>query len=222
VNDSTVLSPPNISAANDAEPRQFDRRRLVNRINYLSFQNRTVLLNFEHASYGDTVRVAARPQPCEDSQLRCAWVEPPAARALSRYYVFASLCVPDEQRLLQGTGNVISMDKDGITIELAASCTEVDARRVVRHACRDVQVQVLSSGSRFDGTLVDFSSLSFRVRIGASPPQTFGWLNATALELTQFGGHPAQGNGRRKVTTCQRKMGDGLDAYTHANSRQTR
>jgi hypothetical protein len=42
------------------------------------------------------------------------------------------------------------------------------------------------------------------------------------LELTQFGGHPAQGNGRRKVTTCQRKMGDGLDAYTHANSRQTR
>ena len=45
---------------------------------------------------------------------------------------------------------------------------------------------------------------------------------AASVELTQFGGHPAQGNGRRKVTTCQRKMGDGLDAYTHANSRQTR
>ena len=53
-------------------------------------------------------------------------------------------------------------------------------------------------------------------------PYDAGFVYVTAVELTQFGGHPAQGNGRRKVTTCQRKMGNERDAYTRASSRQIR
>jgi hypothetical protein len=41
-----------------------------------------------------------------------------AARAISSHYVFSSLFVPDEQKLLQGIGQVISMDEEGIVIEL--------------------------------------------------------------------------------------------------------
>jgi hypothetical protein len=161
--------------------RAFDRKRLINRLNYLAFQSRTVLLNFNHATYGDRLRVAARPQSCEANLLRCTWVELRAARALSKYYAFSSICVPDEDKLLKGTGNVVSLDKDGILIEIAPTCTEIDLRRVVRYPGRNVEVQMLSNGSRFDGTLLDFSPLSFRARISASPPQTFAWLNPAAL-----------------------------------------
>lgn len=158
-------------------PRVFDCKRLINRLNYLAFQSRTVLLNFNHATYGDRLRVAARPQSCEADRLRCTWVELRAVRALSKYYVFSSICVPDEDKLLHGTGNVVSIDKDGIVIEISPTCTEIDSRRVARHLCRSIEVQMLSSGARFDGTLLDFSPLSFRARISASPPQTFAWLN---------------------------------------------
>jgi len=163
-------------ASSPAAPRPVSRARLINKLNYLNFQNKTVLLAFEHARYGHILRVEARPQPCRENRLRCTWVDPRAARAISRYYVFSSLLIPDEQKLLQGMGQVISVDEEGIAIELPEECTEVHSRRVVRHPCRDIQVQLLKSGSLFEGTLVDFSPISFRVRVRTSPPQTFGWL----------------------------------------------
>ena len=163
-----------------AAPRAVSRERLINKLNYLNFQNRTVLLAFEHARYGHTLRVEARPQPCREHRVRCTWVDPRVARAISRSYVFSSLFVPDEQKLLQGIGQVTSMDGEGIVIELPEICTEVRSRRVVRHLCRGVQVQLFKNGSRFEGTLDDFSPLSFRVRVRTSPPQTFGWLTSGA------------------------------------------
>lgn len=159
-------------------PRPVSRERLINKLNYLNFQNRTVQLAFEHARYGQTLRVEVRPQGCRGNHLRCTWVDPQAARAITRYYVFSALFVPDEQKLLQGLGQVTSMDEEGIVIELPEECTEVHARRVLRYPCTGIQVQLLKSGSSFAGTLVDFSPLSFRARLRTSPPQTFGWLGA--------------------------------------------
>jgi hypothetical protein len=89
-----------------AGPKALDRKRLINRLNYLAFQSRTILLNFNHATYGDRLRVAAKPQSCEANLLRCTWVELRAARTLSKYYAFSSICVPDEDKVLQGTGTV--------------------------------------------------------------------------------------------------------------------
>ena len=170
------------AAASD-KPRPVDRERLINKLNYLNFQNRTVLLAFEHARYGHELRVEARPQPCQENRLRCTWVDPRAARAISRYYVFSSLFVPDEQKLLQGIGRVTAMDEGGIVIELPELCSEVHTRRVMRHPCHGIQAQLLRNGSRFEGTLLDFSPLSFRVRVRSSPPQTFGWLT-TGIPVT--------------------------------------
>jgi hypothetical protein len=161
-----------------ASPRPVSRERLINKLNYLNFQNRTVLLAFEHTRYGHSLRMEARPQPCHENSLRCTWVNPQAARAISKHYVFSSLLIPDEQKLLQGIGQVLSIDGEGIVIELPEVCTEVHSRRVVRNPSSGIQVQLFKSGSCFDGTLVDFSALSFRARIRALPPQTFGWLTA--------------------------------------------
>ena len=161
-------------------PRPVDLRYLINKLNYLNFQDKTVVLAFEHVRYGHPLRVEARPEPCRENLLRCTWVDPRAARAIRKYYVFTSLFVPDEQKLLQGIGRVTSVDEDGIVIELPEVCTEVHSRRVVRHPARGIQVQILSSGSSFDGSLVDFSPISFRARVRATPPQTFGWLVAGA------------------------------------------
>jgi hypothetical protein len=172
----TIIEPASSAAA----PRPVSRERLINKLNYLNFQNKIVLLAFEHARYGHTLRVEARPQPCQENRLRCTWVDPSAARAISRYYVFSALLIPDEQKLLQGIGQVTSTDEEGIVIELPEECTEVYSRKVVRNPCKGIQVEFFKNGSRFEGTLVDFSPISFRARILTSPPQTFGWLNAGA------------------------------------------
>jgi hypothetical protein len=167
-------------AASPTVARRLDRDRLINRLNYLTFQDRSILLAFEHARYHDPLRVEARPLPCQGSQLRCTWVHSGTAAMLSKYYVFSSVFVPDTEKLLQGTGEVTALDEDGITIELSGSCAEVDGRRVVRYPCRDIRIELLSFGSRFEGVLLDFSPLSFRVRIALSAPRSFAWLNTTA------------------------------------------
>ena len=87
-----------VPASPTTGPRQVALKHLINKLNYLNFQNKTVLLAFEHAKYGHTLRVEARPQPCQENYLRCTWVDPQEARAVSRYYVFSSLFVPDEQK----------------------------------------------------------------------------------------------------------------------------
>ncbi|MGC9984707.1 MAG: PilZ domain-containing protein [Polyangia bacterium] len=185
VDGEVASGPPKTLATIDpapptAAPRPVSRERLINKLNYLNFQNKIVLLAFEHARYGHTLRVEARPHPCRENRLRCTWVDPRAARTISRYYVFSALLIPDEQKLLQGIGRVTSMDEEGIVIELPEVCTEVHARRVVRYPCKGIQVQLFKDGSRFEGTLIDFTPISFRVRVRTSPPQTFGWLTAGA------------------------------------------
>jgi len=159
-------------------PRPVERKNLINKLNYLNFQGRTVLLAFEHTKYGHTLRVEAQPQPCRDNRVRCTWVDPGAARSILRSHTFQSLLIPDQECMLQGGGEVISLDEEGIVIELSEFYARVGARRVVRYPCTGIQVQLLSNGSRFDGTLVDFSPLSFRVRVSALPPQSFIWLTA--------------------------------------------
>jgi len=183
VDGEVVSGPPSTvgtiePAVSTVAPRAVSRERMINKLNYLNFQNKTVLLAFEHARYGHTLRLEARPQPCRGNRLRCTWVDPNAARAISKYYVFSALFVPDEQKLLQGIARVTAMDEEGIVIELPEVCTEVHSRKVLRYPCSGIQVQFLRSGSCFQGTLVDFSPITFRVRVRTSPPQTFGWLNA--------------------------------------------
>ena len=79
----------------------------------------------------------------------------------------------------------------------------------------------LISFGRFEG-IVRIHNLWHVMLAQAVLGTLLGEAGAGAVELTQFGGHPAQGNGRRKVTTCQRKMGNERDAYTRASSRQIR
>jgi hypothetical protein len=233
-----VSGPPKMLETTDPAPstpapRPVSRERLINKLNYLNFQNRTVLLAFEHARYGHTLRMEARPQPCQENSLRCNWVNPRDAHVISNDYVFSSLIVPDEQRLLQGMGQVTSMDEEGIVIELPEVCTEVHTRRVMRNPCKGIQVQILESGSRFEGTLVDFSPLSFRARVRTSPPQTFGWLNSGAPAMVVlsndreilFSGHcriVSKTGGRRSREYVFEPTQDRIQRFEHKQHRSVR
>jgi len=69
------------------------------------------------------------------------------------------------------------MDGTGIRLVLPETCREVKPRKMRRHSCKGITVQLVQSSTPFTGTLIDFSTESFRVDITANPPQTFQWIN---------------------------------------------
>jgi hypothetical protein len=57
------------------KPRLVKKKDLINILNYLNFQDRTVLINFKHIKNNRTISCRAKPQPCFGDQLDCLWAE---------------------------------------------------------------------------------------------------------------------------------------------------
>jgi hypothetical protein len=49
--------------------RSVSKSHLVNRLNYLNFQDQTVLVSLRHEAYDDAISLRARPQPCAGERL---------------------------------------------------------------------------------------------------------------------------------------------------------
>ena len=158
--------------------RRVKLRRLINKLNYINFQDRSILVSFKHFRYDRTIRLEAKPMPCQGEKLECSWKDTRDLNLLSRYYVFDSLLVPDGQQVLQVPAKLVRLDGEGAGFTLPEFCMEVCARKVVRHKCQEIQAQLIQNGTIFNGSLLDFNAVSFRVQVTSTPPQTFQWLNS--------------------------------------------
>jgi hypothetical protein len=69
------------------------------------------------------------------------------------------------------------MDNKKAYFRLPETCNLVSSRKVTRHASNNINAQVVQNSTIFSGTLLDFNATSFRVRVSATPPQSFQWLN---------------------------------------------
>ncbi|MFO7556027.1 MAG: hypothetical protein R6W88_12565 [Desulfobacterales bacterium] len=69
------------------------------------------------------------------------------------------------------------MNDTGICLALPETCLEVNPRKMIRHSCKGIKIQLIQNSALFYGTLIDFSTASFRVDITANPPQTFQWID---------------------------------------------
>ena len=71
----TEALPPGDLEQSDAEKlekgKKVDKNQLINKLNYINFQDSTILINFKHPKYDKTVSVKATPQPCMEDLVDC-------------------------------------------------------------------------------------------------------------------------------------------------------
>ena len=158
--------------------RILSRVELINKLNYINFQDGTIRINFKHARYDKIISLQACPQPCTGDRLDCLWVAADDVGQRIQSYEFASLLITSGQNLIKVQPEVIRMDEQGISLLLPETCSEVRARKMKRHACRAITVQFIQHSAVFSGSLMDFNGFSFRVKITSAPPQTFDWINS--------------------------------------------
>ena len=157
--------------------KKVDKVQLVNKLNFVNFQDGTVLINLKHVQYDKEISLKATPQPCISDLVECLWVDDKNISRIIQSYEFRNLLIPNGQKLLKVVPELLRIDEKGINFMLPDSGSEITSRKVRRYACQGISAQLIQNSSVFSGTLMDFNGYSFNVKLKAIPPQTFDWLN---------------------------------------------
>ena len=157
--------------------RKINKNHLINKLNYINFQDGAVLINFNHRKYEKSITLKAKPQPCMGDLVDCLWLEGENIASVIQTYDFKNILIANGQRLLKVEPEVIRIDDQGISVLLPDSCQEISSRKAQRYPCKGISVQFIQNSTVFSGALMDFNGLSFRVKLTAAPPQTFDWVN---------------------------------------------
>ncbi len=172
--------------AAEVELHAVTRDHLVNQLNFINFQDGTVLVNFKHPKFDRIISLCAKPQPCVADTLDCVWISPEATRDKIRTYKFQDLHVPDGHKLIWVVTDNARVTDTGIQLRLPESCLEFRTRERLRHYCTGIPVQLIQNSVVFTGSLIDFTAESFRVKVNAVPPQTFQWFNSKSAITVVF------------------------------------
>jgi hypothetical protein len=109
------------------------KTQLINKLNFINFQDGTVLLNFSHLKYDKTVTLRATPLPCMGDLVDCLWSDAENAHQIIKSYEFSNLLLANGQNLLKVEAELVRIDEEGISLLLPEACYEISSRRVRRH-----------------------------------------------------------------------------------------
>lgn len=167
-------------APHEADPgrgRNVSRRQLVNKLNFINFQDETIIAHFRHTKYDSSLSLKLKPLPCAGEQLDCGWVDTSALPQLLKNYDFDHLLIPDGKKPLLARPRQISCGEEGISFLLPVTCSEFKLRKIKRHPVTGIRAQFTQNSALFRGSLMDFTPVAVRVEGGEDAPQTFSWIN---------------------------------------------
>ena len=162
------------------------KKHLINTLNYINFQDGSIHINFKHLKYDHIISLQAKPQPCIENHLDCLWIEPAGLRQKLNSYKYTDFLLNDGQKLILVKADVEKISEKGICFKLPETCFELNYRKLKRHSCEGIQVDFIQNGAVFYGFLLDFSAVSFCVKITAVPPQSFWLINPESMVHVVF------------------------------------
>lgn len=165
--------------------QRITKKRLIDSLNSVNFRENPIMVNLEHARYGNPLFLRAYPQPCSGDILHCRWAEPCPAN-IAECYTARNFMVDRGLDLLIVDAQSAEISDAGITFILPEDCRGLRLRRARRYASEGVQVTLMQDSATFSGILDDFTALSFRVLVSIQPPQTFEWINEKASLYVVF------------------------------------
>jgi len=164
-------------ANNNEKSKQLSKEYLVNKLNFTNFQDGTILINFKHKKYDLSISFHATPKPCLGNTLDCLWIKKDRMNEKLHPYKFNNFCIIDGTKLISVIPEISDINDEGISFVLPETCCEISSRKVARHPCNGINVQLIQNSSFFYGSLIDFNPVSFCIELNTVPPQTFKWLD---------------------------------------------
>ncbi|MGC2062857.1 MAG: hypothetical protein WA610_07745 [Thermodesulfovibrionales bacterium] len=157
-----------------AREASLNKARLLNSINYIHSQGKSIYVVFRHLKYNTTISVEAAPGPCGEDYLYLAWKNSEKIRDRLHLYEIEEFHLGNSDRMFSFHPRVVAMDGKGISLDLSiVACKNVGLRKAARHPCRGIEAEIIQHGLSFRGQLKDFSAVSFSVMLSLGKIQSF-------------------------------------------------
>ena len=158
--------------------RPVKRSQLINKLNYVNFNEGFVLVVFEHGKYAHTVSLKALPHPCIGDELECTWPESELEtyRTLNAYH-FREIQIPDGKDTVVIRPEDIFINGKVANFLLPEKGFELRSRVRKRFDGNDITAQLVQNGIAFEGRLKDFNRTHFRVEVEEQNQQALFWIN---------------------------------------------
>ena len=207
--------------------------QLINKLNFVNFQEGTISLRFKHTKYDRFLNLEAKPLPCSDDLLDCVWVDAEGVAAKLNSYEFDKIYINDGQRLILVKPELTGIHPKGACFKLPEEGVSISNRKVMRYPCQGINVHVIQNSSIFNGTLTFFNAFSFHVELTTRPPQTFKWVNPESfVELivsdekeTFFSGRCRiikESSGQKTRTYILEPLTEQINRFRHKEYRSSR
>ena len=167
-----------IDSAGFQPGRNISRDFLVNRLNFVNFQEGHIQVILSHRQYHRGLFLPASPQPCSGSELLCLWAEATDEPILLQTHELKYILVPRGEKFIQSIPEVIELNPTGCCLKLPGLSREFSRRRVERQPCHGISVHLVQKGSACTGTLLDFSASSFRIELMAGAATGGDWFDS--------------------------------------------
>jgi hypothetical protein len=158
-------------------PKKISRQQLVNKLNYVNFQDETILINFKHNKFGYVFSCPAKPQPSMGEEVLCTWVDSSKLKNKLKTYEFESILLKDRQWDLELRLELADLNEEFIRFQIPEICFQTRSKKSMREPCHGIRAQMFQNSVIFKGTLIDFCATEFSVKTTLEPPQTSQWLN---------------------------------------------
>lgn len=143
----------------------FPRESLVNRLNYCHFMDSILLIHARNDIDQSLLSFKAKPEPCIGDSLSCIWSDPDEIKPFLGNLTFTENTVVLGEKMVSFQARFLHADDRGIKFGLPDEGWEVVSRRVQRNQCNGLRVIIRQNSCSLQGILMDFSAISFRVKI---------------------------------------------------------
>ena len=163
-----------------ATPQKISRQQLVNKLNFINFQDETILIKFIHKKFKHVFACPAKPQPSMGEDVLCTWVDASKLKTRLKTYAFESILLKDRQWDLELRLELVDLNEEFIRFRIPEIYYQLISKKSLREPCQGIRAQLFQNSAIFDGTLIDFCATEFSVKTRLEPPQTSQWLNPNA------------------------------------------
>ncbi|MGD8367467.1 MAG: hypothetical protein PVG78_07495 [Desulfobacterales bacterium] len=157
--------------------KSISRKHLVNRLNFINFQDRPITAHFSNGSLQRDFSVSVKPQPCNGEHLECLWEDPEAVLPHLDVFALKQISIDVGHRRIEFSPEESFIDETGLRLRLPETAQETAIQKKTQHRCKGISAQLIQHSVHFSGKLISFDARRFRISLEVRPPQTFGWIN---------------------------------------------
>ena len=170
----------NVQHSKQKKPESINLEQLINRLNYINFQDRTLTSVFHHKNYNRSLSLNTKPKACMDNELSCLWPDRDNLQEEIKNYNLTKIYIDDGIRTIVINTEHVNFKKEGFTVQLPEINILKPPRKTRRHSVVKINVQMIQNGVLYRASLINFTPDSFRIEIQSGALHAVNRLNPDA------------------------------------------